>query len=98
MPIVINKLTASIEGICTVEDAEPLLEWLITHPGGTVNLKDCENLHTSVLQVLLIGKAQMASSPVDLELSCWTDAVMPTIKIKKRNRKIPVKLEEAQGK
>jgi hypothetical protein len=40
----------------------------------------------------------MASSPVDLELSCWTDAVMPTIKIKKRNRKIPVKLEEAQGK
>ena len=98
MTIVVNNLTASIEGFCTVEDAEPLLDWLIKHPGGTVELKDCENLHTSVLQVLLIGKARMANWPADLELSEWTRAVLPVFELKKRIRKSSVKLEKAQGK
>jgi ribosome maturation factor RimP len=96
--IVINNLGASLEGFCPVEDAEPLLDWLIKHPGGAVDLKDCENLHTSVLQVLMIGKAQLANPPAGLELSEWANVVLPAFEPKKRVRKSSVKLEKAQRK
>jgi len=94
MPIVIDNSNASIVGICTVEDAEPVLEWLVKFPGGIVDLTECENLHTSVLQALLIGRARISKTPLNFELSEWIKAALPTQEIKKRVRKNSVKLEK----
>jgi hypothetical protein len=77
MPVIIRKTTASLQGVCTVEDAEPLLQWLLAHPGGKVQTKDCVNLHSAVLQTLLVGRAQCLGRPADANLCAWLDAALP---------------------
>ncbi len=58
-----KKSVAVLEGVCTVEEAESLLEWLVEHPRGKVNLKRCEHLHTAVLQVLLAVRPGVSRAP-----------------------------------
>ena len=76
MPVIVRKTTVSLQGVCTVEDAEPLLQWLLAHPGGKVQMKDCVNLHTAVLQTLLVGQAQCQSWPTDDNLCTWLEATL----------------------
>jgi hypothetical protein len=45
--------TIVLEGICPVEDAEPLLQLLQIAPGAAVNWTQCRQLHTAVLQIIL---------------------------------------------
>lgn len=49
--------TILLEGICPVEDAEPLLQMLSATPQGTVDWTQCSQLHTAVFQVLTAAKA-----------------------------------------
>lgn len=42
-----------LEGVCPVEDAEPLLQLLQTAPGAEMNWTQCRQLHTAVLQIIL---------------------------------------------
>jgi hypothetical protein len=42
-----------LEGICPVEDAEPLLQMLQMTPAGPLDWTRCNQLHTAVLQVIL---------------------------------------------
>ncbi len=42
-----------LEGACTVEDAEPLLQLLQTTPAPAVDWTICSHLHTAVVQVIL---------------------------------------------
>ena len=65
MPVTLKKTVAVLKGTCTVEEAERLLEWLVEHPGGKVNLKDCEHLHTAVLQVLMATRPRVSAEPQD---------------------------------
>jgi len=64
MPITYKKTVAVLKGTCSVEDAEPLLSWLINNTTAQVNLKHCDSPHTAVLQVL------MALNPT---VSVWPD-------------------------
>jgi len=45
--------TVLLDGICAVEDAEPLLQMLQANPAATVDWTGCRQLHTAVFQVLL---------------------------------------------
>ncbi|MDQ7073257.1 MAG: hypothetical protein Q9N32_07080 [Gammaproteobacteria bacterium] len=47
MPIEFKKTVAVCSDICTIEEAETLLGWLLDNPKGKINLKSCEQLHTS---------------------------------------------------
>ena len=76
MPVIVRKTTVSLQGVCTIEDAEPLLQWLLTHPGGKVQLKDCVNLHSAVLQTLLVGQAQCQNWPSDANVRAWLEATL----------------------
>jgi hypothetical protein len=74
MPVIVRKASASLQGVCTIEDAEPLVQWLLAHPGGKVQVKDCVNVHSAVLQALLVGRADLQGRPADDNLSAWLDA------------------------
>ena len=63
MPIRFVKQTAYLEEVCTVEDAEPLLDWLQRHRKGSVNLKQCSHLHAAVLQVLMATAPKISAPP-----------------------------------
>jgi hypothetical protein len=76
MPIHFMKNVACCKGVCTVEEAEPLLQWLQDQPRGKVKLKECTHLHTAILQVLLAANAAVTLPPQDPELARW---LMPTL-------------------
>jgi hypothetical protein len=45
-----------LEGVCPVEDAEPLQRLLLQHREAAVDWRACDAAHTAVLQVLLVAK------------------------------------------
>jgi hypothetical protein len=42
-----------LEGSCSVEDAEPLLQMLQATPGAAIEWVACQHLHTAVFQLIL---------------------------------------------
>ncbi len=68
MPITFKKTVAVLTDPVVIEDAEILLDWLIEHPKGRVNLKAVRYAHTAVWQVL------MAIQPT---ISAWPDDAPP---------------------
>ena len=77
MPIDYRKTVARLEGTCSVEEAEELLQWLQANPKGKVNLKDCAHMHAAVLQVLMALRPAVSGEPEDAFLARW---VMPAIR------------------
>jgi hypothetical protein len=65
MPIDLTGPVAVLEGHCSVEEAEPLLEWLRAAPAPAVDLSACAHAHTAVLQVLLALRPALAAAPAD---------------------------------
>ncbi|MFV8833645.1 hypothetical protein [Aquisalimonas sp.] len=79
MPIDYRKTVARLEGTCTVEEAEELLQWLQANPQGKVNLKECGHLHAAVLQVLMAVRPPLSAEPSDPFLARWvTPAITGT--------------------
>jgi hypothetical protein len=56
-----------LDGYCPSEDAETLLQRLLTAPSATVDLRSCEGLHTAVLQVLFAAMPALRLPPDDAE-------------------------------
>jgi len=71
MPIAYKKTVAVLTDVCTVEEAEELLEWLHAHPGGKVNLKELAHPHTAVLQVLMALRPKISALPRDEAVRAW---------------------------
>lgn len=71
MALDLKKTVATLSGTITVQEAEPLLEWLQTTPKGKLNLADCEHLHAAVLQVILRTGATIQKAPTDPDLAVW---------------------------
>lgn len=66
-----------LEGICPVEDAEILVAALDADPAAVVELGDCRQLHSAVVQVLLVFRPSLRGEPNDLFLrGHLTPAVM----------------------
>jgi len=45
-----------LDGVCPVEDAEPLLQMLQTMPAAELDWRPCRQLHTAVLQLVLASR------------------------------------------
>lgn len=71
MPIRYEKTTAYLEGVCAPEEALELVEWLRGRKAPKVDLKTCEHVHSSVLQVLLALKPKLAAPPAEPFLAAW---------------------------
>ena len=64
-----------LQGRCGIEDAEPLLEALISG-SDNVDLTHCEHLHGAVLQLLMAARPNIVGNPAPF-LHKW---VVPLIK------------------
>jgi hypothetical protein len=65
-----------LEGICPIEDAEPLLRHLLSTPHATVDWRACEQAHTAVIQILLAAGVPLRGPPAGAILK---DHVAPLI-------------------
>ncbi|NBC49961.1 MAG: hypothetical protein GVY22_18740 [Gammaproteobacteria bacterium] len=71
MGIEIHENTAVIRDILSVEEAEPLLEWLLEHRDGQLDLAQCAHLHAANLQVLMALRPRIITWPDDPALADW---------------------------
>jgi hypothetical protein len=55
--------TIVLEGICSDEDAEPLLQYLSATPAANVDWRNCVGVHTTVVQVLMAAQPKILGPP-----------------------------------
>jgi len=60
-----------LDGICSVEDAEPLLQLLQGTPAATVDWAACRQMHTAVLQVILASGIAPTGACGDAWVAQW---------------------------
>lgn len=77
MSIEFNDNVALLQGIVSVEDAEPLLAWLTEGAERAVDLSACTHLHPANLQVLLATRVPVLARPADTTLDAWLQTVLP---------------------
>jgi hypothetical protein len=63
--------TIELEGSCQSDEAELLLQHLLSAPGTKVDLRACERAHTAVIQVLMAAKPGLLGPPAAEELEKW---------------------------
>jgi len=76
MPIIYKKTVAILEEICEIEDAETMLEWLLEHPKGKLNLKQLRHTHSALLQILMALRPTVSIWPEDEGISEWLRPLM----------------------
>ncbi|WPL15923.1 hypothetical protein Thiowin_00853 [Thiorhodovibrio winogradskyi] len=69
-----NQLSAGEQ--LSVEDAELLLEWLLKHPRGRIDLSACDHVHAASLQVLMAARPKIAAWPESQPLADWLTATL----------------------
>jgi len=85
VPLQLGNRTAILDGIITVEDAEPLTAWLRANPAGKVNLRDCTHLHTAALQALLAAAARISVLPTDVFLRTSVAPALERLALRRRS-------------
>ncbi|OLP61801.1 hypothetical protein BJF93_19090 [Xaviernesmea oryzae] len=60
-----TKTKAILSGVCTVEEAERLFEWLTTNPKGELQLGEVTHLHTAALQAIAASANRITKMPDD---------------------------------
>jgi nicotinic acid phosphoribosyltransferase len=76
MPLTVTKTLARFEDVCTVEEALPLLEFLKTQDHAKADLSRCTYLHSALLQLLYMAKAEIVALPEDPLLARWVDRLL----------------------
>lgn len=76
MSLTFKRDVAHLAEQVTVEDAETLLEWLVRHPAGKVNVKNLEHLHAANLQVLMATRSKVTVWPADSDIRTWLEAAL----------------------
>jgi len=71
MPVQLSEGTVLLTAVVTVDDAEPLAQWLRETAATAVDLTACTHLHTAALQALLAGHPVIAAAPADPFLARW---------------------------
>lgn len=69
-----NDGTILLEGVCPVEDAEPLWQLLQATPGAPLDWTRSSHLHTAVLQVVLVARPTLVGRCGDLWVAEWVNA------------------------
>ena len=60
-----------LDGNCTVEEAEPLLQLLQATPTASLDWRQCTHLHTAVLQVILAARPPLIGPCGDAWVQRW---------------------------
>jgi hypothetical protein len=61
-------------GACSMEDAEPLLQFLLCAPPQvTVDWRGCHSAHAAIVQVLMAARPRLLGPPADAGLRAWVE-------------------------
>jgi hypothetical protein len=71
MALVFGDGTVQIDGVCGVDEAMPLLEFLQTHGEAGIDMRTCTHLHSAALQVLMIVAIRVVALPDEAFLAQW---------------------------
>ena len=77
MPLQTHDRIATLTGVLTVDEVEPLVAWFRDTDQASVDLTDCTHLHTGALQALLRFRPAVLAGPRDTFLA---DHVLPWLK------------------
>ena len=69
--------TVILDGVCAVEDAEPLLQMLQATPAAAVDWTRCRQLHTAVLQVIMASGTAPIGPCGDAWVTQWLEPKLP---------------------
>jgi hypothetical protein len=72
-----DKGTVVLDGVCAVEDAEPLLQMLQATPGAEIDWTQCRQLHTAVLQVIMASGNALVGPCGDVWIEQWLAPKLP---------------------
>ena len=76
-----------LEGICRVEDAEPLTALLQGDSDSTLDLSVCEGLHAAIVQVMLAFQPTIIGLPDNAFLRDW---LVPALVVERARQVDPV--------
>ena len=83
MSLQLHDRVATLSGVLTVDEVEPLVAWLRTTEGASVNLRHCTHLHTGAYQALLCFRPRVSAVPRDLFLAAhvlpWLRSARPQV-------------------
>jgi hypothetical protein len=65
-----------LEGTCSSDDAEPLVQHLLATPNPTVDWRGCEAAHTAVIQVLMAARPKLLGPPAEALLEKWVQPLL----------------------
>ena len=81
MSLQLRDRVATLSGVLTVDEVEPLVAWLRVTKGASVNLRECTHLHTGAFQALLCFRPKLSAAPRDLFLAAhvlpWLTSARP---------------------
>jgi hypothetical protein len=78
MPLIFGEDTVQIDGVCGVDEAMPLLEFLQAHGAARIDMRTCTHLHSAALQVLMVAALRVAVPPEEEFLSRWLTPMLGT--------------------
>jgi hypothetical protein len=79
VPVTLTKNVATLTGVVTVDDAEPLARWLRETARPKVRLSGCTHLHTAALQALLVARPAIAKPPSEPFLARWITPLLAPV-------------------
>ena len=65
-----------LEGTCSSDDAELLMQHLLATPNMTVDWRGCEAAHTAVVQVLMAARPKLLGPPATALLEKWVQPLL----------------------
>jgi hypothetical protein len=68
--------TISLDGVCPVGDAEPLLRLLTGKPDAIVDWRRCEEAHAAVIQILLAVLPKLIGPPANMFLQRHVEPIL----------------------
>ena len=68
--------TIMLSGICPVDDAEALVRLLLADPSAEIDWRTCDQAHTAVVQVLLLGCRRTRGPPRARFLRDWIEPLL----------------------
>lgn len=77
MPITFDAAVATLAGSCTVEEAEPMLDWLRQAVEPAVDLSGLATAHGAIVQLLLAASPRILAMPPDPILAAALVAGLP---------------------
>ncbi|MDB5415408.1 MAG: hypothetical protein JWR10_3743 [Rubritepida sp.] len=88
MTVVLDGSVVRLQGLCRVEDAEPLAALLQSGEAATIELSDCEAMHGAVAQVILAFAPVLTGTPAVFFLR---NLLLPTLAAERQLRRLKLK-------